>query len=483
MATDDFEEIDLVDSPKDFQQWQPAPPLQRVYAFLVDSLIVLIILELIMSFSQIKPPMNAHIYLWVILMWAWEGMCLSFWGKTPARHFFKLSIYSPKDDAPPSPIQVCVRILVFWSTTPLLGLGLTPILFRSDRSGWHEQLSETVTTTTAIPAKKPSPRWKRLGHSLVLVQALVVFAAGGATLLTQGLNLSRPVNPIFDQLKCDDERLAFANPQVFLSALILSPSWNICWQTMRQPLAPFSSSSYFQLLDLTHKAHKISLYNSKIQGLLYRKELAPMMLKLCQENERSKDCATAQFLASLWSPQVTSPPQTQHWLSNYSQTIKDLIDTAGYEKRLELMRAFINDPNIPAMVKTAMEERLWAEMLPRAYNELQTPPFSPNTDWLHEQICWREALALDEDDLCSNNPFRYGVQFIKKLQLGQVSTDEAENFLGDNRQLPEDIERAIHLWIAVEKKNTTIANKLWRESRPIDPLFNYLSKWYEEKQN
>lgn len=476
----DLEGDELVQESQTFEDWQPASPLKRVIAFFLDGSIVLILLLVVLSTGKIDTTWPAKTYLWAILMWAWEGMWLTFWGRTPGRFFLGLAIYSPHDDAPPTPLQVCVRILAFWTTAPLMGLGLTPILYRQDRSGWHDQLSETVTVTNEPKGSYPNPSWRRIGHAFILIQSLVVFAAGGAALLTRGLQLVQTEDKSLQQLTCDNSKLVYQNPHEFLTALLVSPSWNVCWLQMRPPLEIFAGSQYIKVVDAVHKAYLISLYQPQLRPALFRKELAPLAQEICANKESTKECQTVRLLANLLNVGIESPPGPDNWLNQHESFLRQFFSARNQEQRVRALQAFSQKKNLTPLLTVALAERLWSEGLAARPDLIDvSPPFSPRSDWLQQQICWREAFTLPEDDLCQKNPYRYGVQFIKRLDSGTLSAEDAENFLGDNRQLDEDVEQAIQIWIAVEKKNTAAAIKGWRETRIIDPLYPYVDRWYQ----
>src|SRR5690606_14871371 len=73
-----------------------------------------------------------------------EGIWLSSYGHTPGLMATKLEVYSPRMDGLPTPRQVGIRILGFWLGLFCFGLGLTPILYRKDRRGWADLLSESL---------------------------------------------------------------------------------------------------------------------------------------------------------------------------------------------------------------------------------------------------------------------------------------------------------------------------------------------------
>ncbi|MCB0393484.1 MAG: RDD family protein, partial [Bdellovibrionales bacterium] len=186
-----------------FDNWKVASPFSRTSAFLADSVLVLSILIGILFWLDISPNSKTIFLLWFAGIWIWDAIWISFFGSTPAKKAVGLYVYSPRFDGAPHPIQVCVRIITFWFGFIIMGLGLTPILVRKDRRGWHDHLSETLVLG---PRKStPGSVSQSVGQGFTLAQVLIVFGIIGAWVLSLGIKGVKSAERL--AIQCEDPQV------------------------------------------------------------------------------------------------------------------------------------------------------------------------------------------------------------------------------------------------------------------------------------
>ncbi len=188
-----------------FDHWKIAHPRDRILAFLLDISITGTLIGSTFALLNTSFYLKSLILYWIVLLWTWEGFWTSFLGYTPGKYFFGVRIYSPQLNDIPNPLQISLRILMFWISFVLIGLGLTPILFRQDRRGWHDLISETVVIGEA--KHLPGRFWKQTGRLFLLIQALLVFSVLGGLLLSIGIKEQQKhllsLKPLTSSSYCD----------------------------------------------------------------------------------------------------------------------------------------------------------------------------------------------------------------------------------------------------------------------------------------
>jgi hypothetical protein len=103
----------------------------------------------------------------------------------------------------------------------LLFSGLTPILFRRDRRGWHDLISETLTV--GHTKHVPSPLSQKFGQVLLLIQSLSVFSITGAILLSSGTGQFTLQAQSGRSVSCENRDMLLNNTAEVLVAIAVSP--------------------------------------------------------------------------------------------------------------------------------------------------------------------------------------------------------------------------------------------------------------------
>lgn len=456
-----------------FDSWKVVGPFQRVLGFLVDSVITAILSFLAVWLYGRHVTPTQFIFLWILSMWAWEGFWFTLTGTSPGRRIFGISIYSPRNDGIPHPIQVCIRILTFWLSFVLLFTGLTPILFRRDRRGWHDLLSETLTVGSE--KQVPTAYSQKVGQILQLVQSLLVFSTIGALLLSSGTGHFASLSGNINQVRCDNPELLLKKTPEVLAALTLSPSWSECWSRLNVSLGPVSDSQLGRLGYIAAMYFALWTHSDAYRTEFYAEEIKIREDALCQGQPNYEEvCKTARSLASVTEGAEIETAQTG-WLGRYEDLARNISRETKAQRRVEYLKSALAKYKDP-IVQSALHQRLWAEELSLGQVPSIKLPEGVNSAWETQQQCWLYALGMAGDS-CSVRDLKEGVQIIDSL-IGGADLKDIKDKLSrlELGEYESEFEPILTYFEAKQSGQPELINFAYSRISYISPLRSIASK-------
>lgn len=396
-----------------FDNWKVVGPIPRLLSFCADGLIAAVLV--LFGAYILKNPFHfsQFFYLWVLTLWGWEGFWLTLTGTTPGRRPFGISVYSPRTDGVPHPVQVCLRILTFWISLILLGIGLTPIFFRRDRRGWHDLISETLTVGKTRDL--PTPFGQKFGQSLLLLQCLTVFSTFGAVLLSTGTGSLEALRQERAIMSCDNKDLLLKKTPEVLIALAVSPSWHECFPRLQSSLGPISDSQLARLANISSKYFELWTHSEAYRSQYYSQEIQAHEDEICRGSRNYEDvCTVARSLASVT---VGAESESLSWFSQYEELAHTLSHETNPEKRIKILKEQLKKFSDP-IVTGAIRDRIWSEELSLGQYPSQTLENSANLQWSQKQSCWLAALSLENQKGCQTQNLREAVSALESLNNG-----------------------------------------------------------------
>lgn len=458
-----------------FDNWKVVGPFARTLSFIIDGAIAAILVAF-GTYLLKKPFLFSHFaYLWLLTLWAWEGFWLTLTGTTPGRRPFGISVYSPRTDGVPHPIQVCLRILTFWISALLLGAGLTPILFRRDRRGWHDLISETLTV--GKERDLPSAFAQKFGQSLLLFQSLTVFSTFGALLLSTGTGHMEALKQERVALSCDNQDLLLKKTPEVLLALTISPAWHECLPRLISAMGPISDSQLARLAIIASKYFELWTHSEAFRSQYYALEIQGREDELCNGSHSFEDvCKTARSLAS-----VTVGTETEHlsWLSQYEDFARDISREAQPQRRIEYLNEALLKFTDP-IVTGAIRDRIWSEELAQGLYPSAALESTSNSQWVYKQACWVKALGFDSQYTCNSNDLTEAVAALESLHKG-VSTSEVQDKLSrlELGEYKSDFAIIINNWQPKSLEASQGSNSPLGQISYVSPLRSIASKIQE----
>lgn len=379
-----------------FDNWHVAGPWPRVAGFILDTFFVMGLVWAFFYFTERPVIVKQTLFFGVLAFWIWDGLWLSFIGTTPGRKLFKISIHSPRTKGVPSPAQVCLRILTFWISVALLFIGLTPILFRRDRRGWHDLISETLTIG---PEKNPpTPFAQKVAQFVLMLQSLAVFSVAAIVLLFSGTG--RLLVKAEKDLVCDSRDLLLNNTDDVLVSIALSPAWHDCVPQIIANLGPLSDSQLGRAVRLSEKYHELWSLSKEMRSDFYQNEIIPLEDHICEGAKTFEDtCKTARHLASV-AAQTESSYSDVSWLKEYESLVSSVNKEDSAHARVAVLKIALEKYSSP-IVRSAIQDRLWVEQVALGLRPEARRPASFNPEWNHKQECHSDSLNITAFGTCS----------------------------------------------------------------------------------
>lgn len=432
-----------------FDHWKIVGPTARILSFLIDGILVgLSLLAFVLLFSPNIETSHLS-FLWILSMWLWDGLWLMASGTTPGKRILGISVYSPRHDGIPSPLQVCVRVLTFWMSVLLLGIGLTPILFRKDRRGWHDLLSETLT----VGQKKslPTTASQNIGQVVLMAQALVVFSFGGALLLSVGVGQLHIAAKPGRINTCDSRDVILNQTPEASFAVAVSPAWHSCVPKMMSSLGALADSQLARIVELSSRYFEMWNQDVQRRSEYYEQAVQSLEFEVCRGSKSSTEiCRTARHMASVSVPNVDTANQIS-WLNKYEPIAKSISLEADSSRRIASIQQALQTVEEP-IVRSALRDRMWAEELASGQRPSDKQPTSMNAEWNAQQVCWLEAFGYEDFSGCRNLELKEGVTALY-LMIETKDSEEAKDRIS-RLELGEAEEEFRLLVTAFELKQT-----------------------------
>lgn len=459
-----------------FDQWSVASASRRVASFTIDSLMVAILLIVGLLISKGRLEWPGHFFLWIVGMWIWEAFFISWRGQTPGNSLLKIRLHAPRYDGSPRSLQLTLRILNFWCGLSLIGIGLSSILSRRDRRGWHDLLAETVVL--GPKREVPAPIVQQIGQSLSLLQALTVFSALGAVFVTVGFGHSRIEYVSQDDSSpktCNIADLLLHQPEKTLFALAVSPAYAHCWDQKHDSLAILQDSEIYKVAHMSRYYFDIWNVEPRARVGIYSQLIKSQEDSLCMLEETRGSCRAPRSIAS----EVDSVVQT--WSSLHRRFLSKLAAANSPSERIVLLKTEAAQTS-DAFILQALSDRIWSEELASGRRPSSKQPTSSDDAWNQDQLCWLRALDFENTPGCAAHPINRGMETVRTLDVNDVTLAEAEYYLAElrNEELPKEFDRIGRLWKAVKKKNSAEAKALWEGFPQTSPLYSYAQKWYAQ---
>lgn len=464
-----------------FDQWNVAGTQKRVGAFLLDSAMVLAGVTFVILATKTVAHWPGYFCFWVVGMWIWEAFWVSWKAQTPGRMVFKIFVHSPRHDGAPQSLQVTLRILNFWFGLLFLGIGITPILYRRDRRGWHDLLSETVTL--GMTRDEPSPIEQRFGRALSLFQALVGFSVVGALFMAMGLRPDRIRLVQFEDAvkedSCRNPKVLLNNPPEALLALSLSPAWAQCWSTRKFGLNALKDAEFYHMAEMAYRYNQTWSLQQDARAAFYNSRLnkasgdalcaaGPMGLAECRYVELGRGVAS--FLTKPLA-ELTPDEIRQRWMKENLDFYLEFSQAETASKRIQILEGRLAETS-SQLVKQAIEDRLWAERLALGERSADRLPSSISNDWNKEQVCWLQALGIEDSPECAEHPIVTYSTKVMDLFESDLSVEEGDFYLSDmeDQNLPSDFSKAVAIWKSMKTADTAQTKALLGTFPTTSPL-------------
>ncbi len=471
-----------------FDQWNVAGVERRVLAFLIDSVAVVFLVGVGLYFSGRASQWPGYVFFWVVAMWAWEAFWVSWKARTPGRMLTGIFVHSPRTDGAPQSLQVTLRILNFWFGLLFLGIGLTPILFRRDRRGWHDILSETVTLGRY--REEPSNWERQIGRGVALLQALVGFSVVGALFMALGLRPDRLASLKFEEPAtvdlCADPKTFLDRPVDSLLALSLSPAWGDCWTKTHFGLHALKDSEFFQMAESAIRYSELWGAPAQVRSTMYQQAFGGLTDVLCQGGpfdlaKCRADTTGRSIAAALSKPmsELSAKEVRSRWLKENLDFYLLFASTRSPAERVSLLEKSL-DGSFSETVKQAMKDRIWIEQLGMGLRPSRPQPSSISNRWNGEQICWLSALNLEESPACAEHPIPKFYEKLKTLSESDLSLEEAEFYMADldEQNLPPEFKLAYDIWRTKRSGNLPDAQKGLAKFPATSPLYPLARSWF-----
>ncbi len=451
-----------------FNQWKFASPFSRLVAFVVDCVLVLSLIHGTLILLELNLDTLGVCLLWTAAYCLWEGVWVTYFAATPGRKAVGIRVFSPKEDGTPHPLQVCLRIMAFWGAAIPFGAGLTPVLIRKDRRGWHELISETLT----LGPKKSAPGSisQNVGQGLLMAQVLVSFAFTGALVVSQALKHKKDKN-VFS-MNCENPKHLVQNTSEVLTALAIAPSWSECWSQIQKNMASVSDSKLYEVAYLAHgiqhswslpKASRLIVLNRFMEGV--EKDH-------CTNQEGQSSCETVRHLASL-SYNKEHKKNTGSWVEKYDPLFRNLLKTENRSERIALLNQELNVVE-NKIVKSAILDRIWAEELASGKAPKMKFPRSMNKSWNQAQLCWLEALSLSDKASCQDLERAKIVNIIQEMKVNNLSENQLESLIIEFEEFDAnaDLLPVLRFAYSIKAEQNDKINLYWAAISELNPFYS-----------
>lgn len=424
-----------------------ASPWERTLSFLIDVTFAWALVTLaqvafkisLSPFDQVRYGLCIHLFF--------EVVGLSFWGKSLGKALLKLQVYSPKQESHPDIQQVLIRTLTFWGQFLFFNAGSTPVIFRKDRRGWHDSISETVVIgqIKSVP-KNDSSNIARFAFRFQVVCAvsytLAVMASGSNPL--KGWQSEAQAK---SSISCDDPAILLENHKEVLLAMIISPSWAKCWDETGFSLSLLQDSKVLEGVKtarLVHVASTTSLTSRQIASFT--------------ENSKLMDVVTLLD-------------------ENYAALAKKILGSSSKADRLKVLRAELENHDHHEIVKRSLQDRIWAETLALHQFPYDVKAESFYPEWNSDQVCWLEALNLIETHECQNQEIKEIAEKLKIIDAANTLTDEAEAAIRYLESKKASDQKAIAQMARLRFEKSEQLKAKYFEFSEISPLYHWAQNW------
>lgn len=430
--------------------------MQRVLALLIDSVLVLFVVVVLMKLF--KQPMHWQNtpYFWLICMWFWEAFFVIFTGSSPGKRLLSLEIYSPRYDGAPSPVQISLRIIMFWLGLGLLGIGILPILSRRDHRGWHDLIAETLVIGTS--RSNPSNIATRWVPDIILVLSLLLFSGIGARIFSVGIKNSQIST--YSLNNCDSPEAFVKHSKDVLVGLVISPAFTNCWQAIETSNQNIKDAKIYQLAIISKKYHQYLLISKDARADFYKNEIKPLETTLCISP--SKECNSASFLATLESGEDIS--FSENYFSEYETLLKSLAKT---DDILKILPETIESES-SGWLKTLLTE-LEVGLNPSKLKRL--PLVSNNKDWVHAVECLERINSHLTTSSCDKMKMAHYA--VKEAKIANF--DPIDDYLSTQPRdfIYEDL-KALKVYFTAKSNNDEKTAESFLATYPKDAIFKNL---------
>lgn len=463
-----------------------ARPRHRVLAFLVDSVFAMAIAFMFYGISGGNSALGGPRWIWILFYFPiyalWELVCLSTYGTSPGRKVFGLRVYSPKRDGIPDVVQVSARIIGFWTGFVILGLGLTPVLFRRDRRGWADSISETIVIGDSTD--EASPLLLKFAQFLYMTQIAVLLGGSMAFSMSDRPRnwFTRATSSPDDLLTsghCQEPQHLVRDTSETLFAIAISPAWSECWDKTHFGLERISDSQLFWIARLARSHFDLTTHANKSAMGAQISEINKLDFDICRvggyegcTSGIARDTASTDTNAHMAS-------SLRYWLKDYSDTLDRLVKAPDQDTRLLILNDALDHYAHP-IVKNALIERIWAETAyqPSRLSRGTVPPGGAYGFWYVKNLCWVSAMTNQEQTLCGEDTYSDAYSVVVGLESQALTQAEYDYYLSDfqEEKLPNDFTVALMLGTAVQQKNTARAQEILASLSELSPLYPWASR-------
>ena len=463
-----------------FSSWQLAGPRRRIFSFVTDLSLSLGLATVVTWVMQIPPPHQSGMSaLSVILIyWIHVGFSQSVLGYSLGQRLFGLKVFSPRLDDKPEPIQVASRMIGLWAGLLFGCIGITPILWRRDRRGWQDSLSDSVVLGPCLEA--PSVLQMKTGMSIFSAQVYTLSGLGLAALLTFSLIDRKPeqteVRAAKSSAHCQDVKFVLDHSQEVVVATAISPSWAQCWIETKFNLGPMLDSELARLIRFSHLHFEITTSENPMALTEEAQEMARLESAICRNQENSTACSAERTPASEDRPTYLI---FKDFIGPHFELVDHLFAKNDRLERIKFLHESLLRKDLSALIRTALEERLWAEELALG-KPAQPLGFESYDGWARVQDCWVQSLYPETPGKgCVIDQFSFFTHMLSNP--GETwDLDSVDFRLRDVRsrnELPKDFEKVLTMIRAKQTGSQEEIESAWSQVSRLSPLHPTAEHW------
>ncbi|MBX9768273.1 MAG: RDD family protein [Bdellovibrionales bacterium] len=462
-----------------FSTWQLAGPRRRALSFLVDlGLSALVAWGISMLLKTPSPLQSTASALSIILVfWVHVGLAQTFFGYSIGQKAFGLKLFAPRLDDRPEPIQVASRMIALWAGVFFGFIGITPILWRRDRRGWQDSLSDSLVFGPHLEA--PTEAQIKTGTNIFSAQVYTLSGLGLAALVTFSLingNPQETSQQAESSALCQDLNFILNHAQEVVVATAISPSWSQCWQETKFNLGTLMDSELARLIRFSYLHFEITTSENPTALTSEAQEMAKIESSLCRDQQDQSACPSERLPASEDRPTYLV---FKKFIGPHFELVDHLFAKSNRAERLTFLKDTLKSPAITPLIKSALEERIWAEELamgkPAAHLN-----FDSYDGWARIQSCWLQSLYPEmQKNSCVIENFSFFTHMLSEPgeAWNQDSVDYRLRDVRSRNDLPPDFEKALSMIRAKTSGSKEEIEAAWSQVSRLSPLYSIAEAW------
>lgn len=462
-----------------FSTWQLAGPWRRTLSFGVDlgasAAVAWGISILLNSPSPLQSPASALSV--VLVYWVHVGLSQTLLGYSLGQRAFGLKLFAPRLDDRPEPIQVASRMIALWAGVLFGFIGITPILWRRDRRGWQDSLSDSLVFGPHLEA--PSEAQIKTGMNIFSAQIYTLSGLGLAALVTFSLIEGKPKETSLhaeSSALCQDLNFVLNHSEEVVVATAISPSWAQCWRETKFNLGPLLDSELARLIRFSNLHFEITTSENPTALSSEAQEMAKIEASLCRDKQDQTSCPAGRSPASEDRPTYLV---FKKFIGPHFELLDRLFAESNRQERLVFLKEALKGPAVTPLIRSALLERLWSEELAMGKPAAQLN-FESYSGWARIQSCWLQSLYPEiKNSSCAIENFSFFTHMLTRS--GETWNPDSVDFrLRDVRSrndLPQDFEKILSMIRAKNSGSKQEIETAWSQISRLSPLYSVAEGW------